>query len=77
MAKKGSIHQNYKELRIICSDNSEFVTRSTFHAASGAMRLEIDPLSHPAWNSNLKATVTLNSQADKFNSRFGMNLLGS
>lgn len=77
MAKDGSIHKNYKEIKILCTDNSEFITRSTYNSANSTLRLEIDPSSHPAWNPGVKTANNKQGEANKFSKRFdNLDLLG-
>src|SRR5690606_30388750 len=49
MTMKKDIHPAYQELKVIMTDGTEFVTRSTKGGADAVMRLDIDPKSHPAW----------------------------
>ena len=56
---KTDIHPDYHEIKVIMSDGSEFTTRSTYGAEGDSLRLDIDPLVHPAWTGG------------RFNKRFG------
>ena len=44
------IHPDYHEITVERTDGSTYKTRSTWGKAGDTMKLEIDPLSHPAWN---------------------------
>mgnify|MGYP005713095069 FL=1 len=47
---KQKIHPDYHEITVERTDGSTYKTRSTWGKAGDTMKLEIDPLSHPAWN---------------------------
>lgn len=65
---KDGIHPEYKELTIIRTDGTTYVTRSTY-SKSDRMLLDIDPLSHPAWTGGA-AKVSDTGRVAKFNSRY-------
>ena len=46
---KKKIHPDYHEINVVMTDGSSFKTRSTWGKESDTLKLEIDPLSHPAW----------------------------
>lgn len=56
MAKPGSIHSNYREITYVMSNGEERKVRSTYPHAN--LKLDIDPLTHPAWNSKNKNEAT-------------------
>lgn len=65
---KEGIHPEYKEITIVRTDGSTYVTRSTY-AKSDRMQLDIDPLTHPAWTGgNTKVSET--GRVAKFNNRY-------
>jgi large subunit ribosomal protein L31 len=68
MAKKSSIHPNYKEVSVLMTNGEKFSTRSTYH--NEILKLEIDKTTHPAWT---KAANYVNTKADevsKFNKKY-------
>ena len=67
---KADIHPDYHEIKIIMTDGSEYMTRSTYGVAGGVIRLEIDPKSHPAWTGQHRI-VDSGGQVARFNKRFG------
>jgi large subunit ribosomal protein L31 len=75
MPRQTSIHPKYKEVKVIRTDGSSFVTRSTLGAEE--YKTDIDPANHPAWNRSLVNFVnTKVGQVEDFNSRFaGLNFL--
>ena len=67
--KKG-IHPDYKEVKVVMSDGSEFVTRSTMDTPDGVFKSEIDSKNHPFYNEN-KTFQKKAGQIDRFNRRYG------
>ena len=67
---KADIHPDYHEIKIIMTDGSEYMTRSTYGVAGEVIRLEIDPKSHPAWTGQHRI-VDSGGQVARFNKRFG------
>ena len=66
---KKDIHPQYHMINIVMTDGSSFQTRSTWGKEGDSMRLDIDPLSHPAW-TGVRSTVDRGGQVSKFNSRY-------
>ena len=75
MAKQGTIHPNYREVKVIMLDGTEFKTRAA--TKNDVLTLDIDPLKHPAWNLNVSNYVDdKNKEVKGFNDRFqGMSFL--
>lgn len=67
--KKG-IHPDYKEMKVILSDGTEILTRSTMSLKDGVYRSEIDSKNHPFYtkNQNLQKKA---DRIDRFNKRYG------
>lgn len=66
---KADIHPNYKELTIVMTDGKEYKTRSTYKG--DILRLDVDPLTHPAWLGGVGGTVVEKGQLSKFENRYG------
>jgi large subunit ribosomal protein L31 len=73
---KEGIHPDYHELNVIMTDGTTFKTRSTYGKAGDTMRLEIDPLSHPAFNGGAQKVLDTGGQMSKFGKRYGNLKLG-
>jgi len=69
MTMKKDIHPTYQELKVIMTDGTEFVTRSTKGGPDAVMRLDIDPKSHPAW-TGVHRLNDQGGQLAKFKKRF-------
>ena len=46
---KKDIHPDYHEIKIVMTDGSERIVRSTWGKEGEIMKLSVDPLNHPAW----------------------------
>ena len=46
---KKSIHPDYHEIKVVMTDGTEFTTKSTLGKPGEVLKLDVDPLSHPAW----------------------------
>lgn len=70
--KKG-IHPEYREITVVMTDGTEFKTRSTLNTDS--LKLDIDPLTHPAW-TGVSRLIDTAGQIAKFNKKFAGFLKG-
>ena len=66
---KKDIHPNYHEITVVMTDGTEFKTRSTLGKAGDTIRLDIDPLAHPAW-TGVHRLMDTGGQLAKFNKKF-------
>ena len=67
---KPDIHPEYHEITVVMTDGTEFRTRSTWGSEGDTLRLDIDPLSHPAWIGGNQRLVDTGGQVARFNKRF-------
>ena len=67
---KADIHPDYHEINVVMTDGTEFKTRSTWGSEGDTLRLDIDPLSHPAWIGGNQRRVDTGGQVARFNKRF-------
>ena len=67
---KPAIHPDYHEINVVMTDGTEFKTRSTWGKEGDTLRLDIDPLSHPAWIGGNQRLVDTGGQVARFNKRF-------
>ena len=66
---KKEIHPDYHEIKVVMTDGTEYMTRSTYGKAGDTLRLEIDPKTHPAW-TGVHRLNDAGGQLAKFNKRF-------
>ena len=67
---KKDIHPNYHEITVVMTDGTSFQTRSTWGSEGDTLKLDIDPLSHPAWTGGAQRIVDTGGQVARFNRRF-------
>ena len=67
---KKKIHPDYHEIEVIMTDGSSFKTRSTWGKPSEKLKLEIDPITHPAWTGGKANINDAEGQVARFEKRF-------
>jgi large subunit ribosomal protein L31 len=67
---KADIHPDYHEVKIVLTDGTEYTTRSCMGKPGEVMRLDVDPLSHPAWQGGTQKVIE-KQQLKKFESKYG------
>lgn len=68
---KADIHPDYHEITVVRTDGTSYKTRSTYGKAGDTLRLDVDPISHPAWNKGGNFVNENAGQMEKFKKRFG------
>ncbi len=68
---KSDIHPSYHMIKIVMTDGTEFMTRSTYGSEGDTMQLDIDPTTHPAWTGGSQQLLDRGGRLSRFNSRFG------
>lgn len=66
---KADIHPDYHEIKVVMTDGTEYMTRSTYGKPGDVLKLEIDSKSHPAWTGQHRIMDT-GGQVARFNKRF-------
>ncbi len=67
---KADTHPDYHEITVVQTDGTEYKTRSCLGKPGERLRLDVDPLSHPAWQGGTQKVVE-KQQLKKFEARFG------
>ena len=67
---KKEIHTKYHKIEIQLTNGCKFETRSTFGKEGEILKLDIDPLSHPAWTGENSKMLDSDGQVAKFQKRF-------
>ena len=67
---KTDTHPDYHTIKVVMTDGTAFETRSTYGKEGDVINLDIDPLSHPAWQGGTGKVVE-KGQLSKFEKRFG------
>lgn len=67
---KAEGHPDYHEITVVMTDGTSYKTRTTWGKVGDEMRLDIDPLNHPAWQGGAQKVIE-KGQLTKFEKRFG------
>ncbi|AAW70989.1 50S ribosomal protein L31 [Wolbachia endosymbiont of Brugia malayi] len=63
---------DYHKITIVMTNGQEFETRSTYGKEGDKIKLDRDPLTHPAWTGSLTSGSTnKTSKIAKFNDKYG------
>lgn len=73
---KKDTHPDYHMVKIIMTDGTEFMTRSTFGAEGETLNLDIDPTTHPAWTGSNQQLIDRGGRVSRFKDKFS-GFLGS
>jgi len=73
---KKDIHPDYHEIKVVMTDGTEYVTRSTFGEAGTKLTLDIDPSTHPAWTGGGQHLVDRGGRVSRFKNKY-KGLMGS
>lgn len=66
---KENIHPDYHEIKVVMTDGTEYTTRSCWGKPGDVMRLDIDPLNHPAWTGGA-ARIVEKGRLAKFGNKY-------
>ena len=66
---KANIHPDYHEIKMVTTDGVEHTIRSCWGKPGDVMRLDIDPLNHPAWTGGA-AKVMEKGRLAKFGAKY-------
>lgn len=67
---KKKIHPQYHKITVQLTDGSKFETRSTYGKVGDILKLDIDPVSHPAWTGGSTKILDTEGQVARFNKKF-------
>lgn len=73
---KPDTHPNYHFIKVVMTDGTEYMTRSTYGKDGDTLNLDIDPKTHPAWTGGSQQLLDRGGRLSRFNSRFGGLSLG-
>jgi large subunit ribosomal protein L31 len=69
-AMKSDIHPQYHTIKVVMTNGTEFLTRSTYGKEGDTLNLDIDPSTHPAWTGGNQQLLDRGGRLSKFNKRF-------
>lgn len=67
---KKDIHPDYHTIKVVMTDGTEYLTRSTYGAEGETLQLDIDPKTHPAWTGATGALMDRGGRVSRFKERF-------
>jgi large subunit ribosomal protein L31 len=71
MSMKSDIHPSYHAIKVVMTDGTEYITRSTWGREGDTLNLDIDPKTHPAWTGGSQQLLDRGGRLSRFNTRFG------
>jgi large subunit ribosomal protein L31 len=73
---KKDTHPDYHPIKVVMTDGTEYVTRSTYGAEGDTLTLDIDPTTHPAWTGGNQHLVDRGGRLSRFKNKY-KDILGS
>lgn len=67
---KQNIHPDYHTIKIVMTNGTEYLTRSTYGEAGATLNLDIDPSTHPAWTGGNQTLLDRGGRVSRFNNKF-------
>lgn len=67
---KEGIHPDYHMIKVIMTDGTEYMTRSTYGSEGSELRLDIDSTTHPAWTGGNQQLVDRGGRVSRFKNKY-------
>ncbi len=67
---QANIHPDYHMIKVVMTDGTSYMTKSTWGKEGDTMNLDIDPSTHPAWTGGNQQLVDRGGRLTKFKNRF-------
>jgi large subunit ribosomal protein L31 len=67
---KADIHPDYHMIKVVMTDGTEYMTRSTWGSEGDTMHLDIDSKSHPAWTGGSQQLLDRGGRVSRFQKKF-------
>jgi large subunit ribosomal protein L31 len=67
---KKEIHPDYHTIKVVMTDGTEYMTRSTYGEEGATLHLDIDPKTHPAWTGGGQHLIDRGGRVSRFKSKF-------
>jgi large subunit ribosomal protein L31 len=67
---KDQIHPDYHTIKVVLTDGTEYLTRSTYGKEGDTLNLDIDPSTHPAWTGGQQNLLDRGGRLSKFKNRY-------
>ncbi|MCX5496567.1 50S ribosomal protein L31 [Kaistia dalseonensis] len=67
---KKNIHPDYHTIKVVMTNGTEYLTKSTYGEAGATLNLDIDPTTHPAWTGGTQTLLDRAGRISRFNNKF-------
>ena len=67
---KADIHPDYHSIKVVMTNGTEYMTRSTYGKEGDTLNLDIDPTSHPAWTGQTGTVLDRGGRISRFKDKF-------
>ena len=67
---KSETHPDYHMIKVVMTDGTEYMTRTTWGKEGDTMNLDIDPTSHPAWTGGNQNLVDRGGRVSRFKNKY-------
>ncbi|PZP39777.1 MAG: 50S ribosomal protein L31 [Pseudomonas fluorescens] len=68
---KKDLHPGYHFVKVVMTDGTEYMTRTTWGEANGRLQLVIDSKNHPAYTGERKILDSM-GRMEKFRAKYGV-----
>lgn len=69
-AMKKDIHPDYHMIKVVTTDGTEYMTKSTYGKEGDTLQLDIDPRTHPAWTGGTGQLMDRGGRVSRFKEKF-------
>jgi large subunit ribosomal protein L31 len=70
LVMKKDIHPDYHTIKVVMTDGTEYMTRSTWGSEGDTLNLDIDPKSHPAWTGGNQNLMDRGGRISRFKKKY-------
>ncbi len=67
---KPDTHPDYHFIKVVMTDGTQYMTRSTYGKDGDTLNLDIDPNTHPAWTGGSQQLLDRGGRLSRFANRF-------
>jgi large subunit ribosomal protein L31 len=67
---KADTHPEYHMIKVVMTDGTHYMTRSTYGKEGDTLQLDIDPRSHPAWTGGSQQLMDRGGRLSRFSKKF-------
>ncbi|MGC4026155.1 MAG: 50S ribosomal protein L31 [Mesorhizobium sp.] len=67
---KANIHPDYHTIKVVMTNGTEYLTRSTYGKEGDTLNLDIDSATHPAWTGGQQTLLDRGGRLSKFKNKF-------